>query len=329
MRAGDFLKLARSVLLLALCLAPASSRAEDALSLTPRVFPVGRWAEGLVVTPGAIWVAESGQRSIAALDPESGVVKRRVTVGRLPVGMVVTPQGAVATLVQTDKKIWLQPAKDGKGRALTRLVGCPEAIASGGAFLWVLTLPACSSVESRVIRVDPRTGARAESPILPQWGLALAVAGESVWVANGKPPVLSVVDAKTLAARTVDVPDASLWAIVAAHGRIFVGGRHGGDNDRGLVASIDPASGEVRRLQDVDQRIAVLAVDDRSLVAIGEKGKIWVLAPETLELLRTVTLTTGDFQPRAAALRDEKLYLTSQQQQGENGAVLVLSGWRP
>jgi outer membrane protein assembly factor BamB len=333
MRGGVFLKLARFAVL-ALCLAPAMARAADALSLTPRVFPVGRWAEGLVVTSGAIWVAESGQRTIAELDPDSGAVKRRVKVGRLPVGMVLAPpQGGVstllATLVQTDKRIWLQSATGGEGRALSGLEGCPEGLASGGGSLWVLTLPACSSLSSRVIRVDPVTGASAASPILTEWGLALAVEGESVWVANGKPPALSIVDAKTLAARTVDVADASLWTIAAANGRIFVGGRHGGDNDKGLVASIDPASGEVRRLQDVDQRIAFLAVDDRSVVAVGEKGRIWVFAPGTLDLLRVITLTTGDFQPRAAAIHDDRLYVTDQQHDGENGAVLVLTDWRP
>lgn len=315
--------------LFALCVAPVAAAAAEASLLRPQIMPVGRWAEGLVATSKAIWVAESGQRAIVEVDPDTGAARRRVKVGRLPVGMVLAPNGDVAALVQTDKLVWLQPLESGKGKALTGLVGCPNGIASGASNLWVLTEPNCSSLSSQLIRIEQARNQRALSPILSETAQALVVAGGSVWIAHGGAPALSIVDAKTLAARTLDIPGASLWAIAAANGRVFAGGRHGGDNARGLVVQIDPAAAEVRRVQDVDQRVAAVAADDRSVVAVGEKGRIWVFAADGLDLQRVIDLTSGEFHPRAAVIRDDRLLVASQEQDGRNGAVLALTGWRP
>jgi hypothetical protein len=45
--------------------------------------------------------------------------------------------------------------------------------------------------------------------------------------------------------------------------------------------------------------------------------------------MRVITLTGGPFKPRAAAIRGDDLYLSSGQHFGENGAILVVRGWRP
>ena len=67
---------------LAFCAVP-SAFALDAVTLTPRVIPVGKWAEGIVFDGSSLWVAESGQRTIAQLDLDRGNVTRRITVGRV------------------------------------------------------------------------------------------------------------------------------------------------------------------------------------------------------------------------------------------------------
>ena len=47
------------------------------------------------------------------------------------------------------------------------------------------------------------------------------------------------------------------------------------------------------------------------------------------QLQRVVTLTAGEFEPRAATIRGDELYLTNSMPQSENGAVLIVNGWRP
>jgi hypothetical protein len=42
----------------------------------------------------------------------------------------------------------------------------------------------------------------------------------------------------------------------------------------------------------------------------------------------SIALTTGVFDPKAAAINGENLYLTNGKPQSQNGEVLVLSGWR-
>lgn len=314
---------------IASCATPVAVRAADAVTLTPRIFPVGKWAEGITFGAGrSLWVAESGQRSIAELDPVSGQILQRIDVGRLPVGMAVGKDGTVAALVQTDKVVWQQPASQASGRVLAGLQGCPNGIAQGKKYIWVLTEPECSSVSSRLIRIDPPSG-RASTGILPEWAQAVAVANQNVWIAHAKAPALTVVDENTLAARTVDIRGVSLWAISACCGEVYAGGRLDQNNAHGIVIAIDPSTLQEKRRALVDQRIVAIVGDDKNVIAIGEKGRIWVFSARGLELQRVVNLATGVTGPKAALLRGEELYVSIGQQRGENGAVLLLGGWRP
>jgi hypothetical protein len=119
-----------------------------------------------------------------------------------------------------------------------------------------------------------------------------------------------------------------LQAITASARKIFVGGSAGSNDPRGVVVSLDPSTAQELRRQVVDQRITVMASDEQSVVAIGDKGRIFVLSPDTLELLRTVNVA-GRVDPKFALILGDDLYLTSGQHQGENGAMLIFSAWRP
>jgi hypothetical protein len=313
-----------------LALTSESTPAEKILTLTPKVFPVGKWAEGIAATQQGLWVAESGARAIALLNAKTGETLRRVTVGRLPVGLVAGADDVVSALIQTDRAIWRQPTR-GRGKAIAGLPGCPNALAQGagaGGGLWVLTMPACSSDSAQLVRVDPKSGAQTTSRILGQWGEALAAGAGVVYVAHARPPALDIVDQKTLAVQTVDPQDLSLWAIVAGPDRLIVGGRINSDWSKGVVASLDPKTGAERQRRQVDQMIVALAADEKSVVAVGEKGRLWVLAPNDLTIQKTIDLSTGAFKARAAVLREGVLYVTSQEQFGDKGAVFAISGWR-
>jgi hypothetical protein len=306
--------------------APVPARADD-ISLTPRIIPVGKWAEGIVFADNTLWVAESGQQDIAQVDPNSGGVMRRIKVGRLPVGMTLA-NGAIYALVETDKLVWQQVPSAAQGKTLTGLDGCPTGIAAG-QYLWVLSEPDCSSAGSRLMRIDLQNWGRASSQPLNQWDQAVAVSQGKVWVAHARSPVLSVVDEQTLAVRTADLQGASLWSIAACCGEIHAGGRIGNDNNQGIVAAIDPATMQERRRQLINQRIAAIADDAKNVVAIGEKGAIWVFSQNGIEFQRLVALSSGAFEPEAAIIVGDTLYISQQQRQGENGAILVVNGWRP
>jgi outer membrane protein assembly factor BamB len=306
---------------------PARAEGAKSITLTPQVFPVGKWAEGVAVTPEGVWVAESGQRSIALLDEKTGKVLRRVKVGRLPVNMVTDEKGVVSTLVQTDRRIWRQPAK-GEGKGLNGLPGCPNGLAQGQPALWVLTLPTCDSTKSLVVRIDPANGAKAQTRLLREWGQALAYGRDRVYVAHARPPALDIVDAKTLDARTTDLPGLSLWSITASGGRVFAGGRIIDNWAQGVVVSLDPQTGAEQRRQMVDQNVMAIVADAENVAAIGREGRIFVFRADTLEPVSVIDLSTGPFHASDATIASGRLYVTSQSQFGEDGAVLVVEGWR-
>lgn len=312
---------------IAVSAAMPAAMAQDSVTLTPRVIPVGKWAEGIALSQGALWVSESGQRTIAQFNPATGALLRRIPVGRLPVQMSVGRDGAVYTLVHTDRLIWRQDPS-APGTAITGLQGCPADLTTTAGHLWVLTMPDCSSNTARLIRMDYRGNGRVMSEPLPNWAQAIAAHRGKIWIAHANAPGLTIVDQQDLSFTTLRV-GASLWAIAARGDSVHLGGRLEQDNARGVVIAIDPVSLREKARRSVDQRIAVMADDGRNVVAIGENGKIWVFAAGNLQLRRTITLAAGAFKPTAAIIRDGELYLSSGQHIGTDGAVLVVSGWNP
>ncbi len=320
------------LMLLAACAGVALSAAkpamaQDTITLTPRAIPVGKWAEGIALSQGTLWVSESGQRTIAQFNPATGALVRRIPIGRLPVQMSVGRDGTVYTLVHTDKLVWRQDP-NAPGTAITGLHGCPADMTSTDRHVWVLTMPDCSSNTARLIRMDRRGNGRAMSEPLPNWAQAIAAHRGKIWIAHANAPGVTVVDQQDLSFATLRT-GASLWSIAACCDTIHLGGRVYQDNTRGVVIAIDPASLQEKARRFVDQRIAVMADDGRNVVAIGENGKIWVFAAGTLQLRRVITLAAGAFKPTAAIIRDGELYVSSGQHIGTDGAVLVVSGWNP
>ena len=203
-----------------LCSASSSSYA-DSVTLAARAMEVGKWAEGIVLDGATVWVAESGQKSIAQVDPNTGKILRRVAVGRLPVGMATFSDGAVYSLVQTDKIVWQQFPTQQTGKPFAGLPGCPDALAAGDRALWILSQPNCSSENSVLIRLDPLTNARAISGSLGDGAQAIVATPGKVWVAAARSPSLVVVDQQSLAIQTADIKGAEMWALAANDARVF------------------------------------------------------------------------------------------------------------
>jgi hypothetical protein len=314
---------------LAFCGVPGAF-SQDAVTLSPRVIAVGKWAEGIAFDGSSLWVSESGQRTIAELNLDKGNVARRITVGRLPVDMTFANDGAIYALVQTDKLLWQQFPRAAQGKAISGLDGCPQGMTSGDKYLWVLTWvgPDCSSEKSRLIRIDPRSGERSSVNIPAEQAMHLTVNQGKVWVTSSKGQALNIVDEQSMAIQQADVKGTWLQAIAATGGNVYVGGSPANDQSRGFVAMINPSNLQELRRDTVDQMVVMMVNDEKNVVAVGDKGKIWVFSPGDLKLQRTITLSVK-FDPRAALILGDDLYLSSGQQQGENGAVLILSGWRP
>lgn len=68
-------------------------------TLVPSILKVGKWAGGIAYDGAALWVAESGQRSILRI-ARDGTTTRYPNVGRLPVGMAALPNGDIYALVK-------------------------------------------------------------------------------------------------------------------------------------------------------------------------------------------------------------------------------------
>jgi len=51
---------------------PPASTQPDELVVQPQVIPVGKWLEGIAWNGDALWVAESGQRRLASVNPDTG-----------------------------------------------------------------------------------------------------------------------------------------------------------------------------------------------------------------------------------------------------------------
>lgn len=307
---------------------PPPGGAPDFVQLSPTVIPIGKWAEGVTFDGNWIWAAESGQRTVAKIDIASRQVVDRVRVGRLPVGMASTGDGRIFALVHTDKVVWMQNST-GRRRTLARLAECPSAMIVFGQQLFVLTAPDCSSESSRLVRIDPHSRRQAGTQVLSEWGQALTGYGNNIWIAHAREPAITVVNVNTLAAHSINVPGSSFWSITANSTNVFAGGRERENNNRGLVVMLDPRSQfEVARAT-TPQRIASIISDENYLVAIGERGMIWVFDARSLQLRRTITLTTGGFDPRAAILNGQNIVATAGKYRGENGAVLIIGNWQP
>ena len=296
--------------------------------MTPRVIPVGQWPEGLVFQGGKLLVAESGQRTVAEINPQSGAVVNRWTVGRLPVGMALGADGAVSALIQTDKLVW-RLAADGRVSSFGQLAGCPDALATGGPYLWASTEPDCSSDTGELIRIDPRNGDRASTGNLKSSASALLALPGRILIARYDPPALGIVAEADLSTNSIELSDARVWAMSGDAGRMFVGGNLISSAAQGFVASLDPGTLKERRRQPVDQRIIAIANDDRHVVAVGEHGRMWVFAAYTIDYLRTIVLTTGSMDFASLVIHDDSLYITDRNGKGAKGSVLVLGHWRP
>ncbi|MCP5084960.1 MAG: hypothetical protein GY948_25020 [Alphaproteobacteria bacterium] len=302
----------------------------ERVTLQASVWPIGKWPEGITSDGQNLWIAESGVRRVAQMDPTNGRVIKRVKVGRLPVDMVADPTGQVFSLVYTDGLVWSHPAR-GKGIRLAKLTDYPEDLVADSKFLWVLTHPGGSSANTKVVRIDRRSGTIKRSNALPdQNASAIALSRGRIWMVHGqgRGGRISVIDANTLARGGSIGVNVFLTAIVSGNQGMFVSG--GEFNKSGTVVKYNPGNGrEEARVQLPGQFVGKLAAFQDHVVAIGSGGTIWVLAASDLSIRRVITLNFGQYQAQDMHVTASTLFITTHRGQGSNGSVLAVRNWQP
>ncbi len=300
------------------------------LMLTPAVWAVGKWPEGMAFDGQSLWVAESGQRTLARLDPFSGAVIERVPSGRLPVGMVANRQtGEVFAEVATDQTI-VKFSRSGKGGKFVSLPDYPNGIAADDVAIWTLLWVDGSNADVSVIRHDQRTGASKKSEILGQAGSKIAKAGNSLWVNQAMQynTDLNLLDPGTLQRKQVVTLDGFFPAMAATETGVFLGG--GNWDVNGTVIRVDPATlFETARRELPGEFIDRITTDGEFVVAAGTKGTLWVMEAGYLALRREIRLNYGEFTPASLLIEGDTLYISVHTGSGENGSILELKGWMP
>lgn len=318
--------------LAALALALAGPAIGDTITLRPSVHMLGEWVDTMLFDGSSVWVAETGQSSLARLDANYGVA-RRVKLAGVPSKIDIGSDRTIYALIEGDDqtRLWRQLPGSAAGKVIAGLEGvrCGVTLATGdGPFVWVLS--GCSGEDAVLIRIDPKTEAVAKVPLGPGGGGALLVHQGKVWVGTDR---FSVVDESTLAVRNADIQDTprpQVFFSVLAADVSLVYAAVGSDTAK-LVVAIDPATLQETARVAVDQTINAIVADTRNVVAVGSGGRIFVLAARTLALQRVISLPLPEVEPRAAMIRHGELLITDFRIRNakERGALLVLRHWRP
>lgn len=297
------------------------------IKLKAVMWPVGKWPEGIAYDGKSLWYAEAGKRRIVKLDITNGRVIKRIKVGRYPSAMVSNARGSVFTLAIYSNLVWSQHS-DGRGRRLSWLPDYSVDMVGDDETLWVITQLTKQNNVEQVVRIDQKTGKSTRSKTLSGQGFNVTQGFGKVWVSHGD--YISLLDAKTLGdIREVTLNEFMFDLKANAHGVYSSAAK---DRDRAnnfSVVKLDGETGRVAARRTLPLPVYKLAVDDDHVIAASGEGKIWVLSPKDLSILKVIELSVGRFEPFTILPLGDTLYITTHKGRGENGSVVVVGNWRP
>lgn len=226
---------------------------------------VGADPESMAATPGAVWVANFGDRTVSRVDVTTRAVR---VVGGAPVAQHLTSTldgdvwvssftEPVVTLLAENGRLAPEPEP---APLSVRLPGSAEALAIGGGYLWV-TSPADTGGKDQVFQVDLRTRKLVRAIDVGQLPLYVCVGYEAAWVANYKGDSVSVIRPGQQRPDTITVAQGPL-GIAAGAGAVWV---------------VSYWTHELNRIDPETLRVASrLKVGGQPLgVAVGA-GSVWV-----------------------------------------------------
>ena len=159
---------------------------------------VGVGPDGVAVTRGAAWVANTGTDSISKIDLDRHLVVQTTQVGNAPEAVAVSSSDL---WVVNSGSASVSRVSLGTNQVVDTIhVGNqPSAIAVGDTGIWVV-----NSADGTVVRIDPSTG-DADEPIAVRLRPDGIVAdADTVWVANGGDGTVSPIDAESGICRQLD-----------------------------------------------------------------------------------------------------------------------------
>ena len=295
------------------------------LTIEPQTFPVGKWPEGLVIADNAIWVAESGMRRIVKIDPGQGDLLQTVKVGRLPVSMAADPDGNVYAGQFTDQDIFKQPPGGEAGKTIASFKqGFLRGISFGNGAIHAATSTEDNERVTVITRIDPENGTPKASPPIPVDARSFIMAQDTPWLLDTG-NTLTMFDRDSLEIASSSGSQGFMWSLAANLDAVFVGGREQQMEGKALVERHAQGNPEDKTSQvlDGEELITAIAANNDRVAALGNGGSVWILDASSLAPLKH--FNTGR-TPQAAVFENGNLFITTHQNEGENGAVLIYAG---
>ncbi|SEO20939.1 SH3 domain-containing protein [Pseudorhodobacter antarcticus] len=283
----------------------------DDLNAIPGVIYTGTWLEGIIVDGDAVWVSESGQRTVSKLDMSSGKSLGSYKVGRLPIDVVRSSAGDTYALIATDKKV---VKIDGRGNvtSLTTLKGYPAAMAQEGDWIWVLVEPGGNSGSSQLVRIDGNTGKTRSTDLLSAGGTDIAVWNGQVWLTHAQNNLITVVDSASMRTEMIQLNDAVMYTVASGGDAVYVGGDSGVG---GVVVRVNGQTKAETARRTFPEMILRVASHGNEVVALSISGKMWILSADDLTILREVkTQAVGaSFRPSDIKIEGDTILVAAGQ----------------
>lgn len=232
---------------------------------------VGKWPEEVAVLGDDAFVATSGSRVVRRVDLETGLAAQSIRAGTFPVS-IVSGANEVWTADYNSRRTLFEIDASGKPTSRGKLPDHVETLAFADGIVFALLAKNDSSVNSSVVRFDPKTGKQQRSEATGGDPAGLAVGHGKVWAAaDGGIVVLSAADL-TIEAR---IPvDARLPEVFTNESTVYVASFSGG-----TFSCIDPTTREITGKADVGEPY-VMAVRDDRVVTLGHSGNLMIWDPE-------------------------------------------------
>lgn len=220
---------------------------------------VGADVTDIAIGFGSVWVADGNDGTITRIDPRLNAIVATLNLGRMD-PMSLNPVFFVAI---GPTRVWAS-----RGGRVLRIdptsnevderipVGNPIGLATGADSVFVTTL------DERVLRIDPGTAAVTATYQLPTSAVAPLVTGGSLWLIDnlGHGEILRL-DTSSLAVSGTAAVAGSPNNLATGEGSVWI------SKDDGSVVRIDRTTGDVTRTIRVGQRPTALAAG---------AGAIWI-----------------------------------------------------
>ena len=245
--------------------APVTEPPPGSLGRVAATIPVGAGPADVVVSDGAVWVANATEGTVSRVDPATNTVTNTIQVGRYPVRLAAG-FGSIWVANQTEQTLSRIDARTGRVVATipTPTLG-PNQLAMGAGSVWALA-------GYSLLRIDPATNKAAA--IDADWELVdggLTVAGGRVWLSGtaypGVQPIVRVDPATNRKADTI--PTEAEGALAIGGGSVW----HAGIASQ-TIYRLDPGTGRTLAEIPVGVVAKYLTAADGSLWVGSDSGRV-------------------------------------------------------